>query len=102
MAGARSLPEGENRGVSDLSHGNSKDIKPSRLNSNLRPLPLRHGPAPAFAGAGFVRATGRGTVLVQVARTSRAMTVGGRESEFKRGDVTRFRRTMRGKRCARG
>ena len=37
----------------------------------------RHGPAPAFAGAGFVRATGRGTVLERVARTKPAPAKAG-------------------------
>jgi hypothetical protein len=34
----------------------------------------RHGPAPAFAGAGFVRAIWSRKTLDQMARTSRAMT----------------------------
>jgi hypothetical protein len=37
----------------------------------------RHRPAPAFAGAGFVRAIWRHTVPFRMARTSRAMTNSG-------------------------
>jgi hypothetical protein len=41
------------------------------------PGPARPGPAPAFAGAGFVRAIRGRKMLDQMARTGRAMTVKG-------------------------